>query len=261
MKQKGQYLLFLKTEKEEFKEWLFKQVITRDIFRIQQHHEYSPDYEWFNEHKGDHFALLENNRRYHIDTRGFIDIAQNLTTFPDGAIAVCRPLNVMPAGITGANRGALCIENVGNFDSGGDIMTSDQEDTIIWITALVCTRFKCSPNENTVIYHHWYDPKTCPGTNFFGGNTMRTAQTNFYPLVIDEMTVNMKGMNLEQAVAYLKKSGGLSSDNLWLTMGKRYKWLGEMLVDWANLHKSGQKIPYLDALLGKFAVMAKDLSK
>jgi uncharacterized protein YgiM (DUF1202 family) len=122
-------------------------------------------------------------------------IAQNLTTFPDGTVAVCRPLDRIPAGIKGANQGGICIEHLGNFNTAGDTMTTDQRELIITLNAVLCRHFGLSPSTDTIVYHHWYDldtakrtdgtgnVKSCPGSAFFGGNTVKDARTVFVPLV------------------------------------------------------------------------------
>jgi len=63
--------------------------------------------------------------------RGFSEIAQNLTTFPDGSVAVCRSFDTVPAGIKGANRNGLRTENVGNFDIGRDSLAAKHKDCIV----------------------------------------------------------------------------------------------------------------------------------
>ena len=62
---------------------------------------------------------------------GFSEIAQNLTTFPDGSVAVCRRIDTIPAGVKRANRNGICIENLGNFDAGQDTLTSKQQVPIL----------------------------------------------------------------------------------------------------------------------------------
>jgi len=66
------------------------------------------------------------------------------------------------------------------------------------MTKTLLSKFKLQANENTVIYHHWYDltigkritkegngnTKTCHGTNFFGGNTVADFKVNFLPLLL-----------------------------------------------------------------------------
>lgn len=190
MKAKGKFILL---DRNEFANWLHLQGITRKISLVQQHHTYIPAYRHFT---GDnHFSLCESMERSHLE-RGFAEIAQNFTTFPDGTIMVCRNINKIPAGIKGANSFGICLEHVGNFDSGKDIMTQEHRETIVHITQCLLERFSLVPSENTVVYHHWYDlntgkrvnegmgvTKSCPGTAFFGGNTVTDFRSSFLPLL------------------------------------------------------------------------------
>lgn len=133
--------------------------------------------------------------RSHVVERGFSEIAQNFTTFPDGLVAVCRPIDNIPAGIKGANQYGICVENLGNFDANQDDMSSEHRDCIVTVFAHLCRRFALFPSSDTIQYHHWWDlntgkrtngtgtTKTCPGTQFFGGNSVAAAETNFISLV------------------------------------------------------------------------------
>ena len=190
MKKIGKYILL---ERNEFGKWLNDFKATRKIMHVQQHHTWLPQYSNFHDN---HFKLCESMEAFHRQ-RGFTEIAQNFTTFPDGRIMVCRSLNTMPAGIRKANGGGICIENVGNFDKGHDVMTDEQAETIVEMTKLLLGRFKLSPSQKTVVYHHWFDlntgklkpgdesasDKTCPGTNFFKGNTKLAFEQHFLPLL------------------------------------------------------------------------------
>ncbi len=99
MKQQlGKFILF---DVPEFASWLDTSSFSRVIHLLQCHHTYIPSYEHF--HQTNHFDLLEAMERAHLE-RGFSEIAQNLTTFPDGSVAVCRSIDTIPAGIKGANR-------------------------------------------------------------------------------------------------------------------------------------------------------------
>ncbi len=196
-KTEGQFILM---DTIAFAKWLNNQNMGRTIKRIQNHHTWKPDYTHF---KGDnHFNLLKGMRNSHLQ-RGFSDIAQNITTFPDGTLAVCRPLSKMPAGIKGANRGAICIEHIGNFNLEGDQMAEAHKDTIIRLNALLCSKLKLKPDTESLVYHHWWDlktgkrkngegvTKTCPGTAFFNGNNVEDALKNFIPEVeahLEEMS-------------------------------------------------------------------------
>lgn len=188
MKQEGQFLLFTR---EEFKSWLFNSQFKRKVKLIQNHHTYLPDYQSFS--GSNHFDMLNSMRDYHIKQEGFADIAQNLTTFPDGTIALCRNFERDPAGIYGANTGAICIEHVGNFNK--DNMTEEHKKSIVFLNSVLCICFGLTPSTDAIVYHHWYDldtgrrtngtglTKTCPGIKFFGGNTVEACQTNFMPLI------------------------------------------------------------------------------
>jgi LysM repeat protein len=214
MTMQGKFVLMTK---EEFKDWLFHNVFTRKISLIQEHHTYQPSYKNFN--GTNHFSLLKGMEGYHVQEMGWKTISQNLTTFPDGKVAVCRPINMAPEGSFGFKNpaardaleaGSLAIENVGNFDMGGDVMTGEQKETIAYVAALLCMKFGLTPSIDSIGYHHWYDMntaervldnsaghsvKTCPGTAFFGGNSTTSAKNNFYPLIsrkIQEISASMR---------------------------------------------------------------------
>lgn len=202
----GQYVLLTR---EEFKDWLFNHSFTRKIGKIQEHHTYQPSYKQFN--GSNHFGLLKGMEDYHVNEMKWSNISQQLTTFPDGTVAVGRPFNTPPDGSYGLlnksvmqaiEADALAIENVGNFDAGNDQMTEEQQETIITVTALLMLKFGLTPSVDSISYHHWWDIntgervldngeghaiKTCPGTGFFGGNSTANAKNNFYPLVVQKM--------------------------------------------------------------------------
>lgn len=209
----GQYVLMIR---EEFKDWLFNHKFTRKVGKIQQHHTWSPSYKQFN--GSNHFSMLKGMADYHINGMGWSNISQNLTTFPDGKIAVCRPFNTPPEGSFGLQNksvmhsietDSLAIENVGNFDTNQDKMTAAQRETIVYMTSLLCMKFGLTPTIDHITYHHWWDintgervldnsaghaVKTCPGTGFFGGNSTKSAVNNFYPLIerkIKEISASM----------------------------------------------------------------------
>ncbi len=188
MQKKGKFILFTINE---FDAWLAATKFSRTVTLIQNHHTLAPAYGQFNGAK--HFALLEGMERYHVVERGFAEIAQNLTTFPDGTVAVCRSLEKIPAGIKGANQTGVCLEHLGNFDAGGDVMRDEHRQAIIRVNALLCREFGLTPSTDAIVYHHWYDlasglrtngggnTKSCPGTAFFGGNSVAAAQSGFIP--------------------------------------------------------------------------------
>jgi len=193
MNEKGK---FVRMTVVEFSDWLEANRFDRQIGVIQNHHTYIPAYAHF---RGDnHFALCESMERSHLE-RGFAEIGQNLTIFPDGEVVLCRSFNTIPAGIKGANRKGLCIENLGNFDQGADTMSDAQRKAIVTVNARLLMRFGLPCDTDHVVYHHWWDlttgqrtngsgnTKSCPGTAFFGGNSVSAAQAGFLPLIAAEM--------------------------------------------------------------------------
>ena len=186
---------------DAFGDWLREQNVTRNITRVQLHHTYQPDYAAWN---GIPDALYWQNsmRNYHVNTNGWADIAQQFTICPNGEIVTGRSLNSAPAGITGANTGAVCIEILGNFDRGGDAMTDAQKDAVVTAAAELLKRFGLGTDD--VTYHAWWSAggtalgdyipgrsgKTCPGTAFFGGNTRAAYEANLKPLIEGYMDGN-----------------------------------------------------------------------
>ncbi|MDD2527317.1 MAG: SH3 domain-containing protein [Lentimicrobiaceae bacterium] len=178
---------------DEFSGWIAAQTVSREINLIQQHHTYLPDYNHFT--GSNHFERMRSMKTYHTVNNGWSDIAQHFTTFPDGTIGICRPLNQIPVGIKGANARGICIEHFGNFDAGHDDMSPGHRKTIVELTALLCRKFSLPPDTGHIVYHHWFDlnsgirrdgkgtTKSCPGTAFFGGNKVADAEREFIPLV------------------------------------------------------------------------------
>jgi len=185
---------FILLDAAEFEQWLALQNIARKIKWVQLHHTYMPAYKHFK--VDNHFTLCQSMEAAHKE-RGFSEIAQNITIFPDGKIMICRSLNTVPAGIKGANTYGVCIENVGNFDKGNDSMTAAQRDSIVLTLKSLLKKFALAPSDQTVLYHHWFDlntgkrilkqgtasTKTCPGSAFFGGNTVETFKAGLLPML------------------------------------------------------------------------------
>src|SRR6478609_8788303 len=193
----------------EFQQFLVSTPITRKITRIQNHHTFSPSYRNFN--GTNHFEKMRGMEASHIQ-RGFGGIAQQVTTFPDGKVCMGRDFEKIPTCIHLKNTGGFCIENLGDFDTGRDQMTTEQRDTIIKVNALLCFKFSLTPGTETIVYHHWFrmsdgfrdggkidgDHKTCPGSNFFGGNTEADFTNNLLPLITEELTSVAANINTAQ---------------------------------------------------------------
>ena len=186
---------------EEFKNWLKNKSVTRKVTKLQIHHTGSPSYLNFFKSNGTHDDELtrqKNMKSFHVNSRGMSDIAQHFTVFPNGKIVTGRSLNSNPAGITGWNTGAICVEIYGNFDKGQDTMKDAQKKAVIMLYGELCKKFKLTPSTNTIRCHAWFTSggtylgnyypaksrKSCPGTAFMGfGNSKSAIENNFIPMV------------------------------------------------------------------------------
>lgn len=74
---------------DEFESWLASQSISRVCARVQQHHTWKPRYSGFN--GKNHFEMQRAMKRYHINDRGWSDIGQHFSIFPDGVVLTGRP--------------------------------------------------------------------------------------------------------------------------------------------------------------------------
>ncbi len=120
---------------DEFEQWITTRQVARTVLFLQEHHTFSPSYANFN--GKNHFSLLVGMKNYHVNYNGWADIGQHFTTFPDGMIATGRSLELSPACIKGRNANAICIENIGNFDSNKDAMSPAHRDTIVRSAAAI----------------------------------------------------------------------------------------------------------------------------
>lgn len=173
-----------------------KHLITREITHTQMHHTYIPNMTTCKALKGDPIKILqqcEDVRTWQMKNKEFFCGGQHMFTFPNGSVVICkqgvedrvriRDLNKKPAGIKGHNVGGICIENIGNYNWGEDTMTEAQRETIITLYATVHEMFDLLVNKDTCVYHAWHGSKSCPGTGFFGGNSVEKAEKNLYPLI------------------------------------------------------------------------------
>ena len=142
---------FILMNTDEFRDWILKKNVNRKVTMIHNHHTYIPDYSHFD---NNHFKLVTSMKNFHMNVRRFADIGQQITTFPDGMIVVgTRSLEVGPACIRKNNDSAVCIEHVGNFDKGGDVMTAKHKQTIVFVNAMLHLKFALEPNDTHNVYH------------------------------------------------------------------------------------------------------------
>ena len=82
---------FTKIATNEFSDWLSHVTLTRTIKGVQQHHTWSPNYG-----SGlNHFQIQKGMKDFHIQQRGFSDIAQHFSIFKDGSILTGRGLDML----------------------------------------------------------------------------------------------------------------------------------------------------------------------
>ena len=214
---------------QEFENYIKELTIKRKVKRIQLHHTYSPGYKNFN--GKNHEALQQGMRNYHINTNGWADIGQHFTIFPDGIILTGRSIESNPAGIYGANSGGICVECLGNFDTGGDVMTEAQQSAIVAVVRALLDKFSLTA-EKDVTYHAWWatggkslgdyvkgrSAKTCPGTAFFGGNSRASYEKNLMPLIKNyEKTAELKEVTEINDIVWELSNAKIVSDAvLWI---------------------------------------------
>lgn len=123
----------------------------------QVHHTYKPNHGDFT---GDnHMSLQQGMYNYHVFTRGWQDIGQHLTLFPDGKFVTGRDFDIMPAGIKGYNSGAFMIEHVGDFDKGQDKLEGEQLKS-----SLKVYNYLINECRSEILFHREKAVKSCPGT-------------------------------------------------------------------------------------------------
>lgn len=221
-------MAFKMMDVNEFKDYIKGLNVTRKIKWIQLHHTYSPNYAHFN--GKNHEKVQKGMRDYHVNNCGYSDIAQTFTIFPDGKILTGRDINVAPAGIRGANTNGICIECVGYFDEGNDVMTDAQKNSIVGAVKILLDKFGLTAEEN-VTYHAWWSSseknlgtyikgksiKTCPGTAFFGGNTREAYEKNLMPLIKAYKSEKLKPVeSINDIVWELANAGIITDSGLWI---------------------------------------------
>ena len=218
---------FRMLNEKNFREYIDSIKIKRKIKLIQLHHTYSPSYKHFNGQN--HETLQKNMKTHHVKTNGWADIAQHFTVFPDGKILTGRSLESSPAGIYGANSNGICIECLGNFDKGGDEMTKEQKNAVVAMVKILLDTFGLKA-EDGVTYHAWWSAdgreigdyvkghsiKTCPGTNFFGGNTLTCYEQNLMPLIKNyKENIHVEITQTEDIIKILNDAQIVTNSELW----------------------------------------------
>ena len=124
---------------------------------LHVHHTWRPRHSDF---KGSNYqAIQDGMRNYHVRTRGFADIAQHVTLFPDGKFLTGRNFGTIPASIQGYNTGGFCVEMLGDFDKGQDKFEGKQKAAMLQLAKYFYDKGRY------IRFHRENAPKTCPGTS------------------------------------------------------------------------------------------------
>lgn len=137
---------------------------SRSVAQLHIHHTWKPDHKDYNGTNG--VALQTAMRNYHVNTKGWKDIAQHLTLLPDGKWVTGRDFNIDPVSIIGWNEGAFCIEMLGNFDIGCNKFSGEQAEAMFKFCTFFVTQMKL--DIKTGVKFHRDNPateKTCPGSS------------------------------------------------------------------------------------------------
>lgn len=145
----------------DFLNWL-KGQLSAHITEVHVHHTYSPSHKHFT--GSNHRFLQDGMRNFHVHSRGFQDIAQHITIYPDGKIMTGRNVNIPPASATNHNdsdsdnRHPFMFEMIGNFDKGYDKLEGKQLQSAVEVT-----RFFHNKGAG-IKFHNEMSSKTCPGS-------------------------------------------------------------------------------------------------
>jgi peptidoglycan hydrolase-like protein with peptidoglycan-binding domain len=137
---------------------------------LHVHHTWRPNHADFNGRN--YQAIQDGMRNHHVKVRGFSDIAQHVTLFPDGMFLTGRDFGKNPASILGHNWGLpFCVEMIGDFDKGRDKFEGAQKAAMLKLAKFFHDRGKY------IRFHRENAPwKTCPGTSIDKDEFMREVK-------------------------------------------------------------------------------------
>lgn len=142
---------FILMSSDEFRDWLNGQDIHRPVRCIQNYYTILPAYARFT--GSNHFQILSGMEEYQSFEKGYDEIGQNLTVFPDGSIAVCRDLNKIPAGKNGSSAFCLRVEHILNTGNEKKDLPEAQLDSSIWLNAILCLKFRINAGNTSIVTH------------------------------------------------------------------------------------------------------------
>ncbi len=158
---------------EAFRERLGNFGWTRRIWRVDMHHTWYPT-------QSDYCGCdtIDKMYRFHVEDRGWDDIAQHISIAPDGALWTGRDWNMTPASVGGGlNKGVFMFETIGNFDEGCEVLEGAQLASVILVIAEVQEYFALPPE--ALLFHREIPltDKTCPGTSIDKGRILQMVRS------------------------------------------------------------------------------------
>jgi hypothetical protein len=163
---------------------------SRRVWRIDMHHTWYPTHA---DYRG--LESIERMARYHVEQRGFEDLAQHVTVAPDGTIWTGRDWNCTPASVGfGMNVGVFMLEVIGNFDRGFDRLHGGQLDSVIVVIDAVQRRFALPVQ--ALLFHREVPQteKTCPGTSINKADVLRRVRAQRLAVPMREITAPARSL-------------------------------------------------------------------
>jgi len=154
---------------EEYIEQYLKPVVGKVKFtETHVHHTWLPNIKGWRG-STDPSAIIDGMRNYHINTRGFQDIAQHVTIDPDGFVWPGRDLLTPPASATNHNdsdddgQHPFMYEMIGDFDEGKEKLEEKQLAAVIKLHRAIRVMWKHGDSQ-TKFHRDMTNQKSCPGT-------------------------------------------------------------------------------------------------
>lgn len=155
----------------EFIKWLDAKEITRSIRYIQNFYTIIPNYARFD--GKNYLQILKEIVIFQAFEHGYDEIAQNITVFPDGKIALGRDINKIPPGVNGTACLCVRIEYILNPGNDSQLFNDDLTDYNTWLNTLLCMKFMIRPSSQSIIS---VDP-----SELVSGISLRLLTTEIFP--------------------------------------------------------------------------------
>jgi len=221
---------FKKYSIEELERYIATVPLQRPITNIQVHHTFLPTLAQYAA-TANKESVIRGMWNYHVNTNGWMDIAQHFSIAPDG-VWDGRPLEWDSGGFLGAeNKGGICLEIIGDFDIGREAFAGDIAENTYRTVAAILRRWPTAD-----IRFHRDQPsakgkKTCPGTSilkpaFVASVNLRLKPLSASAIIAEKSGIGAEGWTANEAKhpAYARLAKVVAED--WDALGK-VPWIGE----------------------------------